>query len=235
MIKAVFFDLYGTLAGFRPSRYEVQSQARAAFGIKLTHEGVLNGYALADAYMSKENARNPLRLLDSEVREKVYTEYERLVLKGAGVDVSPEQATQIWKRIRHIQYGLALFDDVAPNLSELRHKGLKIGMISNMDKDGDKLALVLGLAPYIDISVTSLEAGVEKPHPGIFHLALTKAGVQACEAMHVGDQPMSDIEGAMGAGIQPVLLDRDGVHKDFSLCPRIETLSELHSLIDATL
>ena len=48
MIEAVFFDLYGTLAGFSPSRYEVQSAACAEIGIDVTVQGVLNGYALAD-------------------------------------------------------------------------------------------------------------------------------------------------------------------------------------------
>ena len=52
MIKAVFFDLYGTLAGFSPSRYEIQSSACADFGVSVTPEGILRGYALADAFIA---------------------------------------------------------------------------------------------------------------------------------------------------------------------------------------
>ena len=59
MIKAVFLDMYGTLAGFEPSRFEVQSQACAEFGIELTPEGVPKGYAAADEYMSAQNRFAP--------------------------------------------------------------------------------------------------------------------------------------------------------------------------------
>ena len=59
MIRAVFFDMYGTLAGFSPSRFELQSQACADFGIRVTPEGVLKGYAAADAYMNEQNAVEP--------------------------------------------------------------------------------------------------------------------------------------------------------------------------------
>ena len=54
MIKAVFFDMYGTLAGFEPSRFDVQTTACADFGITLTPKGILKGYASADEFMVKE-------------------------------------------------------------------------------------------------------------------------------------------------------------------------------------
>ena len=92
MIKAVFFDLYGTLAGFSPSRYEIQSQACADFGIEMTPEGVLKGYALADAYMAEQNAVRPLQGLSAEERGRFFAEYERQVLQGAGVQVTAEEA-----------------------------------------------------------------------------------------------------------------------------------------------
>ena len=49
--------------------------------------------------------------------------------------------------------------------------------------------------------------------------------------MHVGDQPASDVAGAVRAGIAPVLLDRDGIHRGYDRCPRIETLEELLPLV----
>ena len=61
MIKAITFDLYGTLAGFTPSRYEIQSKAAAKFGLTLTEDDVLKGYFKADEFMSKQM---PLVLLD---------------------------------------------------------------------------------------------------------------------------------------------------------------------------
>ena len=231
MIKAVFFDLYGTLAGFHPSRYEIQSTACADFGITVTPEGILAGYALADVHMADQNAVSPLRTLDRERRRQFFTEYERLVLQGAGVEVTAERASEIWRRVRQIPYELTRFDDVLPAMDQLKAQGLTLGVISNINRDGAELAEELGLTPYLDFTVTSVEVGAEKPHPPIFLAALAKAGVEPNESFHVGDQLTSDIDGARGVGINPVLLDRDGNHGNVPDCPRIESLMELPALL----
>ena len=232
MIKAMFFDMYGTLAGFSPSRYEIQSRACADFGIQVTPEGILKGYAAADAYMSEENAVRPMRLRDAAGRDQLLAEYQRRVLEGSGVTVTAQRALEIFRRVRQMPYSLAPFDDVAPVLEQLKARGLTLGLISNIDREGSELAESLGLTPYLDFTVTSSEANAEKPHPAIFRVALGKAGAEPEEAMHVGDQPTSDVEGALGAGISPVLVDRDGNHVGFDRCPRIESLLELPALLD---
>ena len=231
MITAVFFDLYNTLAGFRPSRYEIQSEALADFGITVTPEGILRGYNLADAFMSHQNATKPVRSLTREENRVFFAEYERRVLRGAGVEVSQDQAWQIWRRIRKIDYGLALFDDTIPALNKCREMGLTVGLISNMNQSGDELARSMGLLPHLDFSITSQEVGVEKPSPLIFERALERAGAQALNAVHVGDQLTSDVAGALNAGINAVLLDRDGNHRGYTAQPRIEGLEELPALL----
>ena len=231
MIEAIFFDLYGTLAGFSPGRFEIQSQACAEFGIELTPEGVLRGYALADAFMSEQNAARPLRTMDAEALDDFFAEYERRVLRGCGVEVSRDEAARIWAAVRQIPYRMERYDDVLPAMDALKARGFTLGLVSNMNTPAEELAERMGLAPYLDLAVTSGEAGAEKPHPPIFLEALRRAGVDAARAMHVGDQIMSDVEGAANVGIAPVLLDRDGVHPDYEGCPRIETLMELMGLV----
>ena len=230
-IKVVFFDMYGTLAGFRPPRYEVQSEACRDFGIEVTPEGIVRGYAAADAYMTERNAKEPVRLRSEAGREAFFAEYERLVLRGCGVDVSAEMAGRIWRRLKKVQYGLAPFDDSIPTLNVLRERGVTVGMISNIDQPGDQIASNVGLSEHLDLVVTSGEVGVEKPNPEIFWAALERAGAEPGDAMHVGDQPASDVAGALRAGIAPVLLDRDGIHRSYDRCPRIETLGELLPLV----
>ena len=231
MITAVFFDLYNTLAGFRPSRYEIQSEALADFGISVTPEGILRGYNLADAFMSHQNATKPVRSLSREENRVFFAEYERRVLRGAGVEVSQDQAWQIWRRIRKIDYGLALFDDTIPALNKCREMGLTVALISNMNQSGDELARSMGLLPHLDFSITSHEVGAEKPSPLIFERALERAGAQPQNAVHVGDQLTSDVAGALNAGINAVLLDRDGNHRGYTAQPRIEGLEELPRLL----
>ena len=85
----------------------------------------------------------------------------------------------------------------------------------------------------LDFSVTSAQAGKEKPHPPIFNEALGRAGVLPEEVMHVGDQLRSDVEGARSAGMRAALLDRGGWHETVVGCPRISSLNELSLLLES--
>jgi len=83
-----------------------------------------------------------------------------------------------------------------------------VGIISSWDTRLKKISDGLGLTRLVDFLVISAEAGIRKPDPRIFHLALEKAGVGPHEALHVGDLPEEDAEGARRAGVRPVLIDR---------------------------
>jgi len=224
----VFFDLYGTLARFHPPREEVQAQACEPFGFKVAKAGLVQGYAMADDWMARTNAgRTPLPKMSREQRRAFFAEYERLVLLGAGIQVDLETAGQVWARVRKIPYGLALFDDVLPTLEALKVHGLALGTISNTEWDIQETCRDLGLFPSLDFAITSWEVGKGKPHPPIFMAALERAGVRAPEALMVGDSYSSDIQGARGVGIQPLLLDREGIMAEISDCPKVSSLTEV--------
>jgi putative hydrolase of the HAD superfamily len=77
-----------------------------------------------------------------------------------------------------------------------------------------------------------------KPHPSIFEAALRLVGVEAAHAVMVGDSVRQDVEGALGAGMKAVLLQRgEGPHAaDRALASRvpvIRSLRELPALIGA--
>ena len=240
-IKAVFFDLYNTLACFDPPVEELQVDACREFGISVTPEGIARGYALADDYMARENALQPISQRSQEERRQFFGEYERLVLQGAGVDVSPETSLDIFRRTQRVPLDLALFDDVGPALEMLMMQEKTLGLITNIDpilapvgaESIEELCSRLSLAEYLDFTITSQEVGATKPHPSIFLAALRKASVEPHEAIHVGDQYHSDVVGARAVGILPVLMDRANAHADFQECPRIQGLMELVRLVDS--
>jgi len=112
-------------------------------------------------------------------------------------------------------------------LEALKQRNLILGMLTNASKDLVSVYHQLGLEPYLDFVVTSGEVGSDKPEPTIFLAALARAGVNASEAVHVGDQYKLDVVGARGVGISPVLIDRYDLYLDTSDCPRIRNLTEL--------
>ena len=101
-----------------------------------------------------------------------------------------------------------LYPDAAPAIAALRRRGLKLGVISNWDERLPRLLAGLGLGSSFEAVVYSQAAGVEKPHPEIFRLALARLGVEPQRALHVGDSARLDVEGAEAAGMHALRLDR---------------------------
>jgi len=227
MIRAAFFDLYNTLVRFEPPRHELQARACAEFGIHIETEAIRRSYWVADDFMSRENARFSIQQRSEEERRQFWAEYEATLLRAAGAEVSTELAGQVFTRIRHMDRRLVLFDDVLPTLGAVKSRGLVLGLLSNLDQSVEELCRELALDRYLDFCLVSLEVGVEKPHPPIFLTALERAGVDASEALHVGDQYHSDVVGARGVGISPLLLDRENVLGHINDCPRITSLAEV--------
>ena len=123
-----------------------------------------------------------------------------------------------------------LYDDARATLDALKKRGLILTMISNFDSRVLKIIHGLGIADYFDSVFISSSAGFAKPAAGIFRLALERHDIAPDEALHVGDSPETDIEGALRAGVRPVLLDRHGnAHHDGAV--RIDGLHELMSLL----
>ncbi len=123
-----------------------------------------------------------------------------------------------------------LYDDARATLDTLKRRGLILVMISNFDSRVLKIIRGLGIADHFDSVFISSSAGFAKPEAGIFHLALERHGIAPDQAIHVGDSPETDVEGALRAGVRPVLLDRHGdAAHDGAI--RIGGLHELMSLL----
>ena len=208
MIRAVFFDFYGTLADW-PTAEGLQQAAAAAEGITIEQAPIAAAYRTANAYMDEENAKRPVQQRTQQERDAFFAEYERRLLADAGApDVSPDVAARVWQRVRGAPEELTLFPDAKAALAGLHALGLTLGVISNMGLELDGLLERLGIGAYLAVRSTTGSAGVSKPHPRIFRFALAQAGVQAAEAVHIGDSIPADVEGARGAGITPVFVQR---------------------------
>jgi HAD superfamily hydrolase (TIGR01549 family) len=157
----------------------------------------------------------------------VYTQYHGIILKEAGIDASPELIASILKKWLSLDLKMVLFDDVAPTLNQLKERGLILGLISNVDRDITSLYQGVGLSTWLQVVVTSQEAGFSKPHPGIFRAALRQAEVKPAEAIYVGDQYQFDVVGANKVGMLGILIDRKGFFEEIADCPRIRSLTEI--------
>ena len=123
--------------------------------------------------------------------------------------------------------------DTVPLLRALRHRGLRILVVSNFDSRVRAILTGLGLMPLFDRVTLSSEAGAAKPDPAIFAAALAPDGLAPGEVAHVGDTVPEDFDGARAAGIAHVVLvgpaalaaDAPGAHV-------VARLAEVLSVLD---
>lgn len=227
MIKAVFFDLYYTLVRYDPPREELQAMALRDFGIDVGPEVLRRPLTVADDFIYRELASSSLAQRSTKDKTALYARYQQIVLGEAGIEASEQLVLGLLAKMRQFDMKLVLFDDVLPALTDLKERGLILGLISNVDRNMTPLLNELGLASLLQVVVTSQDVGSSKPQPEIFREALRRAGVQASEALYVGDQYEIDIIGARNAGMEGVLLDRGGYLEKTADCPRIRTLTEV--------
>jgi len=112
----------------------------------------------------------------------------------------------------------------------LQELGYRLGIVSNWSWNLRERVAQAGLEGYFEVEWASAYAGCNKPHPCIFEQALERMGVDPGRAVYVGDSYRHDVGGARAAGIDPVLVVRDGDDKDYD-CPVIPDLRGLMPLL----
>jgi putative hydrolase of the HAD superfamily len=123
-----------------------------------------------------------------------------------GIEVPTEVLAEVARR--RISFNPYLeSEDVLRRLKEM---GAKIYVVSNWDIELAKVLNDLGWSGYFDEVIASAVVGIEKPEGEIFEEALRVGKVSRSRVVHVGNDPITDIEGASEAGIDTVLVDRRG-------------------------
>ena len=101
-----------------------------------------------------------------------------------------------------------VYPDVLDSLKRWQQLGIPLGILSNFDSRIFPVVRSLGLEPYFSSVTISSEAGVAKPDPHIFHIALEKHQATADSAWHIGDSFEEDYQAACAAGLRGIWLRR---------------------------
>ncbi len=206
--KAVFLDAGHTLMYAHPDVGTIYSDLTAGLGVRLPPESFTKVYFPVFQEFVREYASTSTASDEQDTamwREILRRTYDRM--EGLrGIDFTR------WFETLYGHFGepsvWRLYEDVEPALAALRGAGLRLGIVSNWDTRLKRICAGFALDRRVDFILISAEAGVRKPDPRIFEAALRRAGVRAAEAVHVGDLPEEDVEGARRAGIRPFLIDR---------------------------
>lgn len=120
-----------------------------------------------------------------------------------------------------------LYTDVLPALEQLRAR-YRLFTASNGNADLGKI----GIAHFFERTIAARHVGALKPDPAIFHKVIEGTDLQAHDVVYVGDDPLLDVEGARGAGMQAIWIDRQGAEWPPQIAPASYTVRSLTELVD---
>jgi len=232
-IKAIFFDLDGTLRHSVPSGGDVFTDYVITLGLQVDREMRLRAMRWEHLYWaSSADLRDDL-LAHSGDTENFWIEYSRrrLIALGASPEWAVEFAPQASKHMGEFYKPESIVpEDVRRVLPQLKQAGYLLAVISNRDKPFQDLLQEHGLGEFFDFSLAAGEVNVYKPEPGVFEHALRRVDLSAKEAIYVGDNYYADVIGARRAGMRPVLYDPLGIFPEPD-CTAIKSFDELNSIL----
>lgn len=232
-IKAIFFDLDGTLRHSVPSGGDVFTDYVMTLGLQVNPEARLRAMRWEHLYWaSSVDLRDDL-LAHSGETENFWIEYSRrrLIALGASPGWALEFAPKASKHMGEFYKPESIVpEDVRRVLPQLKQAGFILAVISNRDKPFGDLLNEHGIGEFFDFSLAAGEVNTFKPEPGVFEHALGRVHLSAQEVIYVGDNYYADVVGSRRAGLKPVLYDPRGIFPDPD-CATIKSFDELNSII----
>jgi putative hydrolase of the HAD superfamily len=210
----VFFDLYGTLLILGNMRQAWSEWMEVLYASLCPQGSSLSREMFEDSchqFFGKQQpapAEDGLTVFERRIRRLAAS--LGLAVELGEVQRAAARASEAWQL--HVRIDPAALEV----LGALRqHKSL--ALISNFDHPPHVHRIIreAGLDVYFDAIVISGDVGCKKPDPEIFRIALEKTGLTADQTVYVGDT-QEDVEGAIAAGIRPVLIVRPeepGAHR----------------------
>ena len=228
-VRAIFFDVGGTLVYSDLGHLDLLHQALLAIGYRLTREKVMEANDLARRAVARSRRRHPARM-NTHTASRMWLQHLAAALD---LDLTSEVLErELARAIRMVETHSpeTLDPDAHDLLRDLQHRKFRLGVISNWGEDLPEYLTSFGLADYFEVVIASEAVGAAKPHREIFLRGLSALDVQPREAVHVGDDYWADVVGARGIGIQAVLIDRDGQdpHAD---CITLARLGDLAAMV----
>ena len=222
-VRAVFFDVDFTLIHPGP-RFHGPGYAATCAEHGVAVDATRFDEAVARTLPMLDDLADPLYDHDLFIN---YTAaiIEQMGGAGDGVKRAAAEIYEAWAANHHFD----LYDDVQEVIPALAARGLALGVISNSHRSLEAFTEHFALDRYVRTHVSAHPGRYMKPHPSIFAADLASAGVEAGEAVMVGDSLKHDVRGALGAGLRAVWLRRSG--EDSTARPgHVPLIRRLHEL-----
>ncbi len=220
-ITDIFFDLDHTLWDFEVNSYHTFVSILTPCSFPFSAEAFMEAYtpinhAFWKLYRENKISTQELRLVRlQKTFEAIGHPQTTAVLQA----LSDAYINQLSTHTHLFEGTLELLDYLQPNY--------RLHIITNgFDVVQQKKMSNSGISDYFSVVLTAESAGVKKPHQDIFIKALAMAGVNAENALMIGDSYEADIAGALELGMQAIHFNSHQEAKHSS-CLMVESLAEI--------
>lgn len=233
MIRLVLFDAGGTLIAPHPSWEHHFVEVCGQAGVDVPEDEVFAIFRREMARFGRRVSETDARAfsLDEALSRQFWYRLYAEVLSELSVNEPGELPAMLYRRFTEFgTYGL--LEHAADAVRAVVETGRLAGLLSNWEAWLADLVDHLELGDLFATVVVSGRVGVEKPDPAIYQIALEAAGVEAGEAVMVGDSLEADVLGPSRVGIRGILLDPENRHPEAGVT-RIRSLAELAGVLEA--
>ncbi len=238
MLKAILFDLGGTLLHYESAEADIVELNRRGFAALYRYLSANGQIALPEAaFLTALTSRSMAewQAAIASFRGGSVETPMKATLADLGIALTDDE----WRGARQafyapIQQIVEPRKGVRHTLQTLKDQGIALGLLSNTfwasDVHDADLAR-FGLLDLLPVRLYSCDTGRLKPHPEAFQMALTALGVEPNEAVYVGDRLETDVEPARRVGLWGVLIRVPFRHEQLAKITPDAVISELPELI----
>ena len=227
-IKAVTFDVGGTLLFPQPSVARTFVDAAAEWGYRIPVEEAEAHIPACWALYFDEYERDGDFWCTHEGCKRIWVLQYRLLCDLCGVRAHKDEIVEAVYAAFLRGHHWGVFPDVVPALEAIASVGVRMAVVSNWDADLLNILDDLRLSRYFDVRLPSGLVGLRKPNPAFFAHALACLGCGADEVLHVGDMDDADGDGPLALGIRSLIIEREGRAHD----PRFAVIDDLRQVVE---
>lgn len=223
MIRLVTFDLDDTLWSVEGVIRRAERETDAWLGRRVPEYGSLSTADRSE--IARQVVEEHPQVRHDISKRRVLTLRAELLRLGLAPAQAEELAAAAFDEFLRWRHRVRFFSGALDVLGQLA-EGYVLAALTNGNADYARL----GLARFFSFGFCAADVGASKPDARMFHRALERAGVAPGEAVHIGDHPIDDVQGAAGAGMASIWVNFNGLRNKEEAAQATATVSRLEDL-----